>query len=92
MLFKMKVCCVFSLESPLQGDSNEYTHHNIINLIKEINQNYPKYYNVCSTGIFFLGTQEQVGNSDGIQAVSVLATEVLLYIVYKTIQYRIQKW
>ena len=83
---------MFSLESPHQGDSNEYTQHNIISLKKEINKNYPKDNNVCSTGIFFLGTQEQVGNSDGIQAISVLATEVVLYIVYKTIQYRIQKW
>ena len=25
----MKVCCVFSLESPHRGDSNEYTQHTI---------------------------------------------------------------
>ena len=24
--FNMKVCCVYSLESPHRGDSNEYTH------------------------------------------------------------------
>ena len=24
------VCCVYSLESPLQGDSNEYTQHTIL--------------------------------------------------------------
>ena len=24
------VCCVYSLESPLRGDSNEYTQHTII--------------------------------------------------------------
>ena len=28
----MKVCCVFSLESPHRGDSNEYTQHFIINI------------------------------------------------------------
>ena len=28
----MKVCCVFSLESPHQGDSNEYTKHTFINI------------------------------------------------------------
>ena len=30
----MKVCCVFSLESPHRGDSNEYTQHTIININK----------------------------------------------------------
>ena len=48
----MKVCCVFSLESPHRGDSNEYTQHTIINLIKKITLNYSKYNNVCSYGIF----------------------------------------
>ena len=28
----MKVCFIFSLESPHQGDSNEYTQHTIINV------------------------------------------------------------
>ena len=27
-IFNMKVCCVFSLESPHRCDSNEYTQHN----------------------------------------------------------------
>ena len=27
IFFKMKVCCVFSLESPYRGDYNEYTQH-----------------------------------------------------------------
>ena len=27
---KEKVCCVYSLESPHRGDSNEYTQHTII--------------------------------------------------------------
>ena len=31
-LSNMKVCCVFSLESPHRGDSNEYTQHAIINI------------------------------------------------------------
>ena len=39
------------------GDSNEYTQHIII-IKKKITQNYPKYNNVCSYGIFLLGTQE----------------------------------
>ena len=28
----MKICCVLSLESPHQGDSNEYKQHDIINI------------------------------------------------------------
>ena len=32
IFFNMKVCCVFSLESPRLGDSNEYTQHTIINI------------------------------------------------------------
>ena len=31
----MKVCCVFSLESPHQGDSNENTQYTIFNLKKK---------------------------------------------------------
>ena len=30
--FNMKVCCVFSLESPHRGDSNEYTLYSIFNI------------------------------------------------------------
>ena len=26
-IFKLKACCVLSLESPHRGDSNEYTQH-----------------------------------------------------------------
>ena len=54
---------MFSLESPHQGDSNEYTQHAISNIKKIITLNYPKYnnvINVCSYGIFFQGTQERV--------------------------------
>ena len=75
----MNVCCVFSLESPHRGDSNEYTHHAIINIKKKITLNYPKYNNVCSYRIFFQGTQERVRNSRGKRAIGVRAIEVLLY-------------
>ena len=44
---------MFLLESPHQGDSNEYTQHAIINIKKKITLNYPKYNNVGSYGIFF---------------------------------------
>ena len=41
-LFNLNVCCVFSLESPHRGDSNEYTQYTIVNIKKKITQNYPK--------------------------------------------------
>ena len=44
----MKVCCVFSLESPHRGDSNEYTQHTSIKIIKKMTLNYSKYNNVCN--------------------------------------------
>ena len=50
---------MFSLESPHQGDSNEYTHHSIINIKKKITLNYPKYNNVCSYGIFSKGLKNE---------------------------------
>ena len=33
---KVHVCCVFSLESPLGGDSNEYTQYNIFNIKRKL--------------------------------------------------------
>ena len=38
----MTVYCVFSLESPHRGDSNEYTKYTIFNTKKKITLNYPK--------------------------------------------------
>ena len=74
----MKVYCVFSLESPRPGDSNEYTQHTNINIKKTITLNYPKHSNnVCR---YFLGTQERVRNSRGKRAIGARATEVLLYL------------
>ena len=51
----MKVCCVFSLESPHRGDSNEYTQHTVFNMNKKNTLNYPK---SAAMGFFFQGTQE----------------------------------
>ena len=34
IFFNMKVCCVFSLELPHQGDSGEYTQYTILNIKK----------------------------------------------------------
>ena len=55
--FNMKVCCVFLLESPHRGDSNEYTQYTIFNIRKE---NHPKLSQICSNWILFQGTQEEV--------------------------------
>ena len=41
VFLNMAVCCVFSLESPHRGDSNEYTHYTIFNVKKKIAPNYP---------------------------------------------------
>ena len=42
IFFNMKVCYVFSLESPHRGDSNEYTQYTIFNIEKKTTLNYPK--------------------------------------------------
>ena len=42
IFFNIKVCCVFSLESPHRGDSNENTQHTIFNRKKKVSPNYTK--------------------------------------------------
>ena len=71
----MKVFCVFSLESPHRGDSNEYTQYTIFNVENKITLNYLK---SAAMRFLFQGTQERVRNSHGKRAISVRATEVLL--------------
>ena len=71
----MKVYCVFPLESPHRGDSNEYTQYTSFVIRKKITPDYPK---PAAMG-FFLGTQERVRNNRGKRAISVRAAEVLLY-------------
>ena len=53
IFFNMKVCCVFSLESPHRGDSNEYTQNSIFNIKKKATLNYPKSaaMGFCSKGL-----------------------------------------
>ena len=69
---------MFSLESPRRGDySNECTLYTISNIKKKIALNYPK---TAGDGIF-PRAKERVRNSHGKRAISVRATEVLLYIV-----------
>ena len=49
----MKVCCVFSLETPHRGDSNEFTQYTIFNIKKKTTLNYPKSaaMGFCSKGL-----------------------------------------
>ena len=42
IFFYMKVFCVFSLESPHRGNSNEYTQYTVFNMNKKNSLNYPK--------------------------------------------------
>ena len=65
IFYNMKVCCVFSLESPHRGDSYEYTQYTIFNMNKKNTLNYPK---SAAMG-FYQGTQEWVRNSRGKQAI-----------------------
>ena len=51
IIFNMKVCCVFSIESP-----NENTQYTIINLKKE---NHPKWYSICCQVIFSKGLKTE---------------------------------
>ena len=39
---KVRVYCLFSLESPQRGDSNEYTQYTISQYKKKVILNYPK--------------------------------------------------
>ena len=47
-----KVYCVFSVESPHGGDSNEDTQHTIFNRKMKVTLNYPK---SAAMGFFFQG-------------------------------------
>ena len=75
IFYNMNVCCVFSLESPHRGDSNEYTQYSVFNIKKKIILNYPK----SAAKGFFLGTQERVRNSRGKRAISVLFEPLKFY-------------
>ena len=66
---------MFSLESPYQGDSNEYKQYTIFSMKKKIILNYPK----SAAMDFFQWTKERVRNSRGKRAIRGRANEVLLY-------------
>ena len=74
IFFNMKVCCVFSLESPHRGDSNENRQHTIFNRKKENHPNCPK----SAAWDFFQGTQKRVRNSPGKRTIEVLLYSQLL--------------
>ena len=61
-------------------DYNEFTQHTIISIKKKSPEIIPNTIISAAMGFVFLGTQERVRNSRGIRAISVQATEVLLYI------------
>ena len=67
---------MFSLESPHRGDSNVYTQYTIFNIKRKS----PKIILNLQLWDLFQGTQERVRNSDGKGAISVQATEDLLYL------------
>ena len=53
IFFDIMVCCLFSLESPHRGDSNEYTQHTtLITIKKKTTKIYPK-YNMSAAIEFF---------------------------------------
>ena len=56
IFFSMKVYCVFSLESPRRGYSNEYTQCTISQYIKE---NHPKLSQICNYAIFSKGPKNE---------------------------------
>ena len=73
----MKVSCAFSLESPQQCDPNRYT----LNMKKKIILNYPKLSEICDYGICSNEPKYEFETAVVKRAISVRATEVLLYLV-----------
>ena len=51
------VCCVFSLESPHRGDSNEYTQFTIFNIIQK--ENHPYYPKSAAMGFYSKGRKKK---------------------------------
>ena len=86
----MKVCCVFSVESPHRGDSNEYTQYTTFEITtqyttfeitKEITLNYPK----SAALDFFPRDSRASSKSGGTPAISVRFTEGLLYMAISNV-------
>ena len=73
---------MFSLESPHRGDSNEYIQYTIFKTKKEKKKITLNYHKWACDGTLPRDsrTQERVRNNRGKRAISVRATEVLLYL------------
>ena len=56
IFFNMKVFCVFSLESPPRGDSNECTQYTIFNVENKITLNYLR---SAAMGFYSMGLKNQ---------------------------------
>ena len=56
IFFKMKVYCVFLLESLQRRDSNEFTQYTIFNMNKKNSLNYPK---SAAMGFFSKGLKNE---------------------------------
>ena len=80
--FNVKVCCVFSLESPHRGDSDENTKYTIFNIKKNITLNYSK---SAAMGFFPKGLKN-IWNSHGKWVISVRGTAVLLSLPILSLQ------
>ena len=66
MIFlNMKICCLFSLEMPHRGDSNEYIQYTVFN-INKITQNYSK---SAAMG-FFKGLKNEFETAVGLFSMS----------------------
>ena len=72
IFFKMKVYCVFILESPHRGGSNEYKQYTIFNTKKKITLNYLK---SAAMGFFPSNSHGRVRKSLGKRAISIPVTE-----------------
>ena len=76
LLYVCMLCVLIIIASPRRF--NEYTQYSIVKIKKKITLNYPKYVVMG----FFKGTLERIRNSRGKRAISVRATEGLLYLCY----------
>ena len=77
IFYNMKVCCVFSLESPDLSDSYEYTQYTIFNIKRKITL----YYAKSAAVRFFLRTHARVRDSHGKRPISVRVIDVLLNVL-----------
>ena len=56
ILFNMRVCCEFAIESPHRGDSNKYIKYTVFNTNTK---NHPKLSQSCSYEIFSKGLKNK---------------------------------